>query len=83
MKLSSLEHLQSFALLGPGFCEGKWVLLTDLVDTTVRPQLIYAPFECPGNAPRQLQASDQGPIQIEFEAISRNQIGRASCRERV
>lgn len=68
MKLSSLEHLSSFALLGPGFGDGQCILLTDLVDTTVRPQLVYAPFECPGESPRQLKARDHGPVHIEFEA---------------
>ncbi len=70
MKLSSLEHMPSFALLGPGFGDGQCNLLTDLTDTTSRPQLIYAPFECPGDSPRQLKARDIRPIQIEFEATA-------------
>lgn len=44
MKLSELERLESFALLGPGFC-GEWLLLSELVGTPTSPRLVLAPFE--------------------------------------
>lgn len=44
MRLSELERLPSFALLGPGFAGG-WLLLTELVGTPTSPCLVLAPFE--------------------------------------
>lgn len=44
MRLSELERLPSFALLGPGFA-GNWLLLTGLVGTPTSPCLVLAPFE--------------------------------------
>jgi len=62
--------MPSFALLGPGFGDGQCALLTDLAETTSQPQLVYAPFECPGDSPRRFKACDHGPVQIEFATIS-------------
>lgn len=44
MRLSELERLPSFALLGPGFADG-WLLMTELVGTPTSPCLVLAPFE--------------------------------------
>jgi para-aminobenzoate synthetase component 1 len=59
--LSELGELPSFALLGPGFGRGTWVLATDLVERsgsgqlpdrpTDAPRLVLCPFESPGGAP--------------------------------
>lgn len=65
MKLSTLEHLSSFALLGPGFGNGDCLLLTDLSATTDSPTFIYTPFECPGNGPMTLAAKKSETVQIE------------------
>lgn len=48
MKLSTLEQIESFALLGPGYGGGGWLLLTGLRAGRGQPRLVYAPFECSG-----------------------------------
>lgn len=55
MRLSQLEHRASFALLGPGFGNGRCLLLEQLRPAQVgaagrerEPLLIFAPFEAPG-----------------------------------
>jgi len=67
MKLSSLESLPSFALLGPGFFDGQCALLTDLCESSGSPQLIYAPFECPGSSPKSFSYKSIQPVTIEFD----------------
>ncbi|HPC83551.1 MAG TPA: chorismate-binding protein [Thermoanaerobaculaceae bacterium] len=49
MRLSDLEQLPSFALLGPGFA-GDWLLLTELVGAPTSPCLVLAPFEAKRSA---------------------------------
>jgi anthranilate/para-aminobenzoate synthase component I len=67
MKLSSLESLPSFALLGPGFFDGQCALLTDLCESSGSPQLIYAPFECPGKSPRTFFCRSIETVEIDFD----------------
>jgi len=69
MKLSSLEKLPSFALLGPGFGQGRFILLTDLVETESNPQLIYAPFETAGKTPRKYTFRCQTIDNLEFDSV--------------
>jgi anthranilate/para-aminobenzoate synthase component I len=71
VKLSSLENLGAFALLGPGFGRGQWLLLTDLVETDGTPQFIYAPFEISGRAPLLFTSLSIVAIELEFDAAPR------------
>jgi anthranilate/para-aminobenzoate synthase component I len=48
MKLTELETLPAFALLGPGFGGGGAVLLTELRPASRAPRLIFAPYETRG-----------------------------------
>lgn len=55
MKLTDLEREGSFALLGPGFGDGRFVLLTalrrvgrDQASPPDETELVFAPFETPG-----------------------------------
>lgn len=49
MNLAELAPLPSFALLGPGFGAGRFVLLSDLRDVAeADPMLVFAPFEADG-----------------------------------
>jgi anthranilate/para-aminobenzoate synthase component I len=66
MKLWALDRQSNFALLGPGFGNGDCLFLTDLYATADTPTLIYAPFECPGNAPMTLAAKKSETVQIEY-----------------
>ncbi|MBI5266378.1 MAG: chorismate-binding protein, partial [candidate division Zixibacteria bacterium] len=72
MKLSSLEPLSSFALLGPGFGDGDSLLLADLRESIDSPQLIYAPFESAGHAPRTFSCRSITPVQIEVDVSISN-----------
>jgi len=66
VKLSGLERLRSFALLGPGFGGGRSLLLRDLRDTEDSPLLVYVPFEGRGDAPRRLAAAECGEVNLEL-----------------
>jgi len=52
VRLSDLESLPSFALLGPGFSGGGFLLITDLTPCATDPILLHAPFEASGAEPR-------------------------------
>jgi len=46
MNLAALDRLETFALLGPGFGDGRPLLLTDLrEDGGAAPRLVFTPFE--------------------------------------
>lgn len=66
MKLPSLEPLDSFALLGPGFSDGAPLLLTALHPDARSPQLVYAPYESSGANPRRYRG-DIASISLELE----------------
>ena len=72
MRLSALENLESFALLGPGFGRGRFLLLTDL-DTggDGAPQLVYAPFEASGANPRRFGVGSAMVVNIDFDITPR------------
>jgi len=50
VKLSALDSLPSFALLGPGFSRGGFVLVAPLEPATGAAQVVYAPYESAGSA---------------------------------
>lgn len=68
MKLSTLENLKSFALLGPGFGNGRFLLLTELRDSST-PQLVYASFETSGANPRGFAYGSATTVNIEFDRV--------------
>lgn len=70
MRLSSLEALPSFALLGPGFGGGRFLLVTDLAEAGGDPDLVFAPFEADGRAPRRMRGSVQ-PVELEIDVAPR------------
>lgn len=66
MKLSALESLSSFALLGPGFSNGGWTLLTGLdAETTSGPRVVFQPYEA--ERPRLFGALTTEKIDLEFD----------------
>ena len=67
MKLAALASRDAFALLGPGFGGGGWVLLSGLGEASGPPDLVYAPFETPGNAPRRFVAGRREVVTVELE----------------
>jgi anthranilate/para-aminobenzoate synthase component I len=69
MKLSSIEPLRTFALLGPGFGDGQCLLLTGLSANSSQPTLAFAPFECPGDKPLTFSADSIEAVDIEFDAV--------------
>lgn len=71
MKLASLENLKSFALLGPGFGQGQFLLLTDLIETDSNLQLIYAPFEAAGKTPCKFTFRCRTIDNLEFDPAPR------------
>jgi len=70
VRLSSLEGLSSFALLGPGFGRGPWLLVTDLRETSGETTLVYSPFESGGLEPRRLRGVVQ-PVDLELDVVAR------------
>lgn len=70
MKLSSLEALPSFALLGPGFHEGRFSLLTGLFPAQDGP-LIFAPFEAAGRSARCFGGALETGLQVESDVTPR------------
>ncbi len=70
MKLSSLRALSSFALLGPGFGGGRFLLVTDLSEAGGEPDLVYAGFETDGCEPRKMRGVVQ-PVDVEFDVAAR------------
>jgi len=71
MRLSAVDRLESFALLGPGFGGGPFLLLTDLREVKDDPSLVYAPFESPGAAARLYAAGERRPVALEFDTPPR------------
>jgi Anthranilate/para-aminobenzoate synthases component I len=67
MKLAELENLQSFALLGPGFSDDRFLLLRDLRPTEDAPLLVFARFEEPGASALKLAAGSVTPCAVEFD----------------
>jgi anthranilate/para-aminobenzoate synthase component I len=67
MKLAELENLQSFALLGPGFSDDRFLLLRDLRPTEDAPLLVFARFEEPGARALKLAAGTVTPCAVEFD----------------
>jgi anthranilate/para-aminobenzoate synthase component I len=70
MKLASLEELPSFALLGPGFGNGQFLLLRDLREAAQGdPKLVYARYETPGSRPLVYGAGStiSCPVELETE----------------
>ncbi len=45
MKLSELDRRSSFALLGPGFADGRMVVIDDLITDDLSPMLAFVPYE--------------------------------------
>ena len=80
MKLSTLQAAGPFALLGPGFGNGRLRLLGDLEETALptgpetgatRPRLVFAPFETAGSAPRSFAARACRTIDLELDGPAR------------
>lgn len=67
MKFSEINKLRSFALLGPGFAEGRTLLLSRLTTATSSPMLVFAPFESKGSCPLAFSADDIQDISVEPE----------------
>ena len=70
MRLSALEKLESFALLGPGFGQGRFTLLRELHEDNSS-QLVYAPFEASGKSPRGFRCGSIATVDIEFDVSPR------------
>jgi anthranilate/para-aminobenzoate synthase component I len=68
VRAGALEGLDTFALLGPGFGDGRWLLLTGLREAADRPLLLYAGFEADASAVRRLAADSCEPIDVDLEA---------------
>jgi len=92
MRLSELEHAESFALLGPGFDNGRCTLLTGLRSPTGAgpgPQLVYAPFETPGRDAHRLSAETCGTCEPVFDvapgpmAVSLHEAGHRDAVQRI
>jgi anthranilate/para-aminobenzoate synthase component I len=67
VNLAAVATLESFALLGPGFGGEHWTLLSGLREASGPPELVYAPFEAPGSAPRRFLAERHQAVTVEFE----------------
>ena len=67
MRAADLEGLDAFALLGPGFGEGHWLLLTGLRETADRPLLFFAGFEAAAGDVRRLAAASCEPVEVTLE----------------
>ncbi len=66
MKLGELEPLSSFALLGPGFGGGQWLLLRGLRPAAADPTLVFAPFEARGAGALGFAADSARPCEVEL-----------------
>lgn len=66
MTFAEVDKLNSFALLGPGFAEGRIFLLSYLQPSTSPPLLVFAPFESDGNRPECFGADRIEEIEIEL-----------------
>lgn len=71
MRAGDLESLDTFALLGPGFGEGRWLLLTGLREGAGRPLLLYARFEAAARDVRCLAADACESVEVTLEAPPR------------
>ncbi len=68
MKLTDLEQLSSFALLGPGFGGRQLILLRDLRPATrADPMLVFAPFEEHGGRALKFAAGSGGPCDLDLQ----------------
>lgn len=70
MRLSAVENYESFALLGPGFGRGRFILLTGLHEDG-SPQLVYASYETPGADARGFRCESMEAVDIEFDLTPR------------
>ncbi|NMC44939.1 MAG: chorismate-binding protein [candidate division Zixibacteria bacterium] len=70
MRLSAVEDYESFALLGPGFGNGRFILLTGLHEDSP-PQLVYTSFETSGARPRGFRCESMEAVDIEFDVTPR------------
>lgn len=78
MKLSELESLGSFALLGPGFGEGRCLFIRELQEAKAgEPLLAFVPFEADGSSALcfagkaeqvEVQLETPRPLEVVFEA---------------
>ncbi len=66
MKLTELERMPSFGLLGPGF-GGSWLLVTELAYAPKDPTLVLAPFEAAPGSWLLLRGKAE-PVEIEIDA---------------
>ena len=67
MRPDDLEPLSSFALLGPGFGGGRFVLLRDLGPATLAgPALVFAPFEAPGTRALRFSAGSVSTCDLDL-----------------
>ncbi len=66
MKLSEVDKLRSFALLGPGFAHGRTLLLSGLRPATSPPLLVFASFESEGSRPECFGAEQIDEMAIEL-----------------
>ncbi|MEW6753066.1 MAG: chorismate-binding protein [Candidatus Latescibacterota bacterium] len=92
MRLSELEQLDSFALLGPGFGGRRFLLLADLHRATAAdcgPCLAYAPFETAGRNAHLLAAATRRTCDPVFDvapadiAVSLQAEGHREAVERI
>lgn len=73
MNLASLDLMESFALLGPGFGDGRFLLLQGLRDVGESPApgddgplMVFAPFETTGREARVLRPACCRPVEPRF-----------------
>jgi anthranilate/para-aminobenzoate synthase component I len=72
MRLSELEVLPAFALLGPGYGGGRFLLLSDLREATrADVLLVFASFEMAGTRPLTFTAGSVRECDVEYDAIPR------------
>jgi anthranilate/para-aminobenzoate synthase component I len=68
VRAGELERLETFALLGPGFGEGRWLLLRGLREGGDRPLLFHAGFEAAGGEVRRFAADGCESVEVTLEA---------------
>lgn len=65
MKLSAIESLPSFALLGPGFSGGGWTLLTGLSTDSSDTRVVFQPYEA--TEPFVFGAERSETVEVEWD----------------
>lgn len=78
MKVSRLAREPAFALLGPGFADGRWLLLAPLRPATRAclqnghaPVLLFAPFEGSGSAAQRWIGGGARAVELQWDVPAR------------